>query len=233
MNMEINKIVAAAYDFKASLDLAGAFVRSGLSVDIWNGFRYFKDSRAMVSVYNLESYSLHPEAEYSLVARLFGSTEKSTLCFWKTDSSLRGNLGAELIGMMDGRGEDRLLLLTAHPIVRKFTKDAVQYHTIDNQPIVLANAAERIRTFRHIPILWGEGVAFDKEGIYVPNCDSQEAFDCLVDDLKKDPPMLLAGTSALAERLAYIYQLPRLVQIKVDGKSGKLELASLTWEEDN
>ncbi len=62
-----NSIVGAAYDLKAAFDLAAACLKSGLTVEVFNGSLYHPESKAQVSVYNLESFFLTPSEERTLI----------------------------------------------------------------------------------------------------------------------------------------------------------------------
>ena len=221
-----NKIVCAAYDFKAALDLAAAFARSGLTVEVFNKTQY-DPCKAQAAVYNLESFFWDPDKEYTAMYDLFSKVPPETLCFLKSDSSLRGNIGSELRALMDSRGETRLLFIPALPGAQKFTKNGVQYQFKDGQEIVLADANRLIASFRGTSVAHTE----DEEGIRVADCTSETAFDCLVDELSQRHPTVLAGTSALAGRLARALALPLQASVPLDGKQGVLRLDSLEWEE--
>ncbi len=223
----VNKIVGAAYDFKAALDLAAAFAQSGLTVDVFNATAY-RPSKAQAAVYNLESFFLSPEEEYAAMRGLFESVPAETICFLKSDSSLRGNIGSELRALMDGRGERRLLFLPALPSARKFTENGVQYQLKDGRKNVLADAKRLIGVFRDTPVAERE----DDEGVRVADCASEATFDCLVDEIARRSPMILAGTSALAGRLARALALPRQAAVSLDGKHGALLLDTLEWKEE-
>lgn len=227
--MKISKIVGAAYDYKASLDLAAAFVRGGLSVDVWNGDTYHAESQTQVSVYNLESFFWTPEQEYESVVKLFSAAPEDALCYMKSDSSLRGNLGSELRGLMDSRKQKQLIFISALPGAKKFFEAGEQYQVLENGKTVLANAEKLISDFRDTPVSLGKGL--DAEGVCIPDCTTPEQFEDLVKALGEKQPVVLAGTGALAEKLGAVYGLPRKANVELDGKPGTLILDTLDWEE--
>ena len=223
-----NRIVGAAYDFKAALDLAAAFVRSGLTVDVFNAAQY-RPSGAQVAVYNLESFFFDPDREYSAMHELFSGVPAGTLCFLKSDSSLRGNIGSELRALMDARSQTSLLFVPALPGAQKYTENGVQYQLKDGQKSILADAKQLIGAFRATPV----ADAMTADGVYVADCTSAAAFDALVDGIARARPTILAGTSALAGRLARAFALTPQANVLLDGKRGVLSLDTLEWKEES
>lgn len=239
--MPNNKIVGAAYDLKASLDLAAAFLRGGLTVEVFSGGEYRARSDTQAVIYNTESFFMQPEEEYAFLKRLFQSAPEGTCCFMKTDSSLRGNVGGELAALRDARGIGTLLFVPAFPKTRKFTQNGVQYQLEGEgeQRNILADAPRLIRSFRETQVSCGPVDQAQKAvgGIYVADCSSKEDFDGIVEALKAKRWEALAGTSALAEKLAAICHLetgsaPALdaAAIRLDGKPGMLCLSTLEWK---
>lgn len=222
-----NKIVGAAYDDKAALDLAAAFARSGLTAEVFSGHTY-RPGKAQAAVYNLNSFFLSPDEEYSAVYNLFASVPADILCYMKSDSSLRGNIGSELRALMDARGKDSLLFIPALPGAQKFTEDGIQYQLLHGENKVLADAKQLISSFRDTPVFTGHAKA--AKGVYIADCASQKAFDHLTDQLANSRPSILAGTGALAARLIRVLELPAMAFVMLDGKSGSLRLDSLEWE---
>ena len=68
------KVVAAAYDLKAAFDLAAAFMRGGMSVEVYTSWQYRDGCAAQVAVYDTESFFMQPEEEYQTIDKvpLFG-----------------------------------------------------------------------------------------------------------------------------------------------------------------
>ena len=237
------KIVAAAYDLKAAFDLAAAFMRGGMSVEVYTSWQYRDGCAAQVAVYDTESFFMQPEEEYALLERLFRSAPAGCLCFMKSDSSLRGNLGSELAALRNARAAESLLFVPAFPKARKFTQNGVQYQLgADGQKRdVLGNAAQLINSCQNTSVFCGP---VDKLGaadgcVFVADCPSQEAFDEIIREMTGKCWEALAGTSALAERLAEICDLrstrekPLMGEtaLLVDGKRGMLRLDTLEWKE--
>lgn len=236
-------VVAAAYDLKAAFDLAAAFMRGGMRVEVYTSGPYRDDCTAQVAVYDTESFFMRPEEEYALLEGLFRAAPAGCLCFMKSDSSLRGNLGGELAALRNARDVESLLFIPAFPRARKFTQNGVQYQlgADGRERDVLGDAARLIRGFRDTAVSCGPVEELGAAGgcVFVADCASQEAFDEIVRGMVGTRWKALAGTSALAERLAEICGLrgggekPLMdaCALMVDGKRGMLRLDTLEWEE--
>lgn len=237
------RIVAVAYDLKAALDLAAALIRGGLDAEAFTGAHWRDDCGARAAVYDAESYFMPPEEEYALLTRLFSAAPRECLCFLKSDSSLRGNLGSELAALRDARHEDRLLLIPAFPKARRFTRGGIQYQLPEEGQegeIPLGNAARLISAFRGSAVRCGPLSGFNAaEGcVYVADCASQTELDAIMEELAGRPWSALAGSGALAEGLGFICGLrpagtprPPEAPLKLDGKPGVLRLDTLEWKE--
>ena len=90
---------------------------------------------ADVLVWDSETRHLSPEqareAIRSVAARL--RTYPDCYFFKKTDSALRGNIGAELQGLLEGLNARQIAFLPAYPEINRTTENGVQY--IDGVPV--------------------------------------------------------------------------------------------------
>lgn len=237
------RVIAAAYDLKAAFDLASALMRGGISVEVYTSAQYRDGCAAQAAVYDTESFFMQPEEEYALLVKLFRCAPKECLCFMKTDSALRGNVGSELAALRDAKNAESLLFIPAFPKARKFTQNGVQYQLgADGQKRdVLGNAAQLINSFRNTAVSCGplNRRGMGERCVHVADCASQEAFDGMVQEMAASRWDALAGTSALAERLAAICGLEKRAEplcmpeaaLRVDGKPGMLRLDTLEWKE--
>ena len=239
--MTKRKIVAAAYDQKAAYDLAMSFARAGLSVEIWNGKVCLQESTAQVSIYNLESFFMHPDEEYTCVKALFRNIPDDTICFMKTDSSLRGNVASELAALRDARGVETLIFVPAFPQGGKFTKSGIQYQKIGGTTSKLLDVAERIRCFSNLNVSFGPLHALKKDfqGVFVVDCTSEPEFNDILRELGACLPTALAGSSAFAGGIAKQIMGSNAgavlfgseIAVMQDGKRGILLTDPLNWEE--
>lgn len=236
-------IVAVAYDLKAALDLAAALIRGGLDAEAFTGARWRDGCEARAAVYDAESFFMNPEEEYALLTRLFSAAPRECLCFLKSDSSLRGNLGSELAALRDARGVDRLLFIPAFPKARKFTRSGVQYQRPEKDEegeVSLGNAAQLIGGYRGSAVRCGPLTGFNavESCVYVADCASQAELDAMIAKMAGSSWSALAGSGALAEGLAIICGLAPAATarapeapLKLDGKPGVLRLDTLEWKE--
>lgn len=234
------QIVAAAYDYKAALDLAAAFLRSGLTAELFCTKEY-RPGAAQAVIFDTESFFLPEEEEYALLYRLFSSAGKNALCFFKTDSSLRGNVGAELAALRDASGAKPLLFVPAFLPARKFTRAGRQYQLTEGESVCdIADASEKIAGFRSTPCFCGPCEAVRQQsGIFVLDCAGETQFEELTAWLGSRPLTALAGTSSLAGKMHSVCGLTPeqapfggdTAPLRVDGAAGILSLSALEWKE--
>jgi len=127
------KLLIAADDLTGALDTGVRFAKEGISTAVLlntdAGLR-----GADVVVVNTESRHLSKEAAEEIVFRL---TERARLggteyFYKKTDSALRGNIGAELTGMLRASKERLLAFIPAYPQLKRITDGGIHY--IDGEP---------------------------------------------------------------------------------------------------
>lgn len=135
--------------------------------------------------------------------------------FKKTDSGLRGNVGGELQGIMEGMGARSLHFIPALPAMGRITRDGVHY--VDGAPVAEGVfGADPFEPVRHsavadilaeqtaLPVwLHPQGSGPDgRAGIHVYDAGSQGEVEALALALKQEDSLsLLAGCSGLAAAL--------------------------------
>lgn len=233
-----NKIIAAAYDLKASLDLASAFIKTGLSTEVFSWDGQVVESKATAIIYNLESFFFTPEKEYNVVRCVFQLAKDYDVCFFKTDSSLRGNVGAELRGLLDGLSYHPLIFVPALPSAGKFTDKNIQIQVSAGKRNIIADAGALVSEFMDTTVSEGD-VTQNDTAVIIKNCMSEIDFDDICSELHRLQPKAIAGTSALASRLATIYGFPPdtsqkqaddIFLLSVDKVPGVLNRNSLEWQ---
>lgn len=229
-------VVAAAYDLKAAFDLAAAFMRGGLTAQVCRTGTCPAQICADAVVLDPETFFCDAQREYEIMRALFESAGVGTRLFLKTDSSLRGNVAAEVSALLDAAGVEGLPFVPAMPKAGKITRDGVQWlHGENGESAVLADVRALIAGFRGDSAYCGPMDAMPRQGICVLDCQSQEEVDAIAEALGRDW-MALAGTGALAERVAcWLSGLPVRAQetwpLTLDGKRGLLDAATLEWRE--
>ena len=130
------RLFIIADDFTGALDTGVKLAGLGAKTRVVTSFP--EDPRvcdADVLVWDSETRHLSPEqaqeAIRSVAARL--RTYPDCYVFKKTDSALRGNIGAELQGLLEGLNARQIAFLPAYPEINRTTENGVQY--IDGVPV--------------------------------------------------------------------------------------------------
>ena len=132
------KLLMIADDFTGALDTGVQFAVRGARTCVVTDPAYdFSQTKAEteVLVLDVETRHLTPEAAYQRVFRAVRDALGAgfTCIYKKTDSALRGNVGAELTAVLDAAGADRLAFLPALPKMNRVTRGGVHY--IDGVPV--------------------------------------------------------------------------------------------------
>ncbi len=126
------QLLMIADDFTGALDsgvhLANSGARTtvvtGVNVD-WNGLALDVE----VLVVDAETRHLPAKQAYDAVYKIVTEAKAWGIpyIYKKTDSALRGNIGAELDALLAASGETQLPFLPAFPKINRLTKDGVHY----------------------------------------------------------------------------------------------------------
>ena len=132
------KLLIVADDLTGGLDTGVQFARQGVTTRIVvnpDGTGDWTETDVQVLVAVTESRRLSPEAAYSVVFRIVAEAKRAGIpyVYKKTDSALRGNIGAELSAALAASGADMLPFLPAFPRLRRTT--AGGRHYIDGVPV--------------------------------------------------------------------------------------------------
>ena len=111
--MTSTKLLVIADDFTGGLDTGVQFARQGIATRIMVnpdgvGDWWETDSQVLVAV--TESRHLSPEDAYAVVFRFVSEAKRAGIShvYKKTDSALRGNIGAELSAALAASGVNML-----------------------------------------------------------------------------------------------------------------------------
>jgi len=126
------KLLVIADDFTGALDTGVQFAKQGVKtlVTTDTGIDMQKiDSSIEVLVVDTETRHMTGVDAYKTVYSLVKKSVAIGIkhIYKKTDSVLRGNIGSELLAVMDGAGSDKLMFIPAYPDNSRIIVDGVQY----------------------------------------------------------------------------------------------------------
>lgn len=125
------QLLIIADDFTGALDTAVQFAAYGEDIRVLTGpdadLTVARDCRVLVV--DAETRHLPPQGAYRSVARIVEQAVALSIpyIYKKTDSALRGNIGAELTALLDVSGRRQLPFLPAFPQIGRITRGGVQY----------------------------------------------------------------------------------------------------------
>ncbi|MBQ1531219.1 MAG: four-carbon acid sugar kinase family protein [Solobacterium sp.] len=125
------KLLILADDLTGALDSGVQFTTKGdqvyIRVDHENALE--DTDKADVLVVNTETRHIPSDEAYRIIYELVREAIDAgiTGIYKKTDSGLRGNVGAELTAVLDAAQADRLAFIPAWPAMGRTTKDGIHY----------------------------------------------------------------------------------------------------------
>ncbi len=229
------QLLVIADDFTGALDTGIQFARHGIATTLFLSDALtaglLADCQADVVVADTESRHLPPEdaaARVRAVTRL-AKAAGCPVFYKKTDSTLRGNLGAELAAMQDVCGAKRLFFAPAYPALGRTTRGGTQL--VNGVPLARTDfAADPFNPIGtdFIPALLAEQtdrpVRIAAPAALPPEDDRPEL---VVFDAETDAELLqtaqalwahgeavcLAGCAGFAAALEAVLDLPRTAQV--------------------
>lgn len=222
----MTKLLVIADDFTGALDTGIQFAREGTKTCVAIGADGVLASRADYPVIVIDSETRHlPHGEaYETVCRLVNEARAAGVgyIYKKTDSALRGCVGAELSAALDAwPGADELAFVPAFPKVRRTTKGGTQY--IDGVPVSeSAFGRDPFEPVRHSYIpdiiaeqsevevrLASEAASPYGRQITVYDASTEEDLAEVAARLKTKGCTLAAGCAGLAAHLGVFIELPK------------------------
>ena len=217
-------LLIIADDITGALDTGVQFGKQGILAeivmhpeDLATSVR--QNSGTEVWIINTESRHISPEraAEKVRDAVIEGKSLGIQHFYKKTDSTLRGNLGAELEAFLEATGQDLIPFIPAHPVLNRFTRNG--YHYINEEPVHMTSFGqdplEPVQD-NHIPSILkeqtkvevyslphseigGKGLVHHQgKGILVGDCQSLDDLRSIVDFIKEnDLQFAMSGSAAL------------------------------------
>lgn len=190
------RLLMIADDFTGALDTGVQFAACGVSTRVVTDrtvlLKEYTDS-CEVLVVDAETRHLPPQEAYDIVVKIVSQAVALGIShiYKKTDSALRGNVGAELTALRDASGCAQLPFLPAFPKMNRNTIHGIHY--IGDKPVaesvfgadpfepvthsdVCQLIAEQSTTpVTSCPALTAEAVITEEPGILVFDSSSQEA----------------------------------------------------------
>ena len=123
-------LLILADDFTGALDTGVQFAACGIATRVVVGEQVdFAANDAAVLVVDTETRHLPAAEAYAVIAKLTREAMSAGVfsIYKKTDSALRGNIGAELSALLKTSGERQLPFLPAFPQIDRVTRDGVHY----------------------------------------------------------------------------------------------------------
>lgn len=123
-------LLIIADDFTGALDTGVQFTARGIQTQVVvNPDVDFAAHDTTVLVVDTETRHLPAEQAYKIVSRLTDRARQSGVryIYKKTDSALRGNIGAELSAALKASGEKQLFFVPAFPQIGRVTKEGIHY----------------------------------------------------------------------------------------------------------
>ena len=223
------KVLIIADDLTGALDTgvqmakAGAKVLPKVPTDI-SGFQ-----GSEVLIVNTDSRHCPSSFAYDQTRRVAALAKQAgvPVVYKKTDSAMRGNIGAELAGAMDGSSQKHLYFVPAFPKLNRFTVNGIQY--IEGKPLAQSafqkdplNPATESSVLNIISHQTNHSISLvhcaenpesaTKADIMVFDSDSESRMQDIAEYLaRQEKPLLLGGCAGLA------YYLPQICDIQMQG----------------
>ena len=201
------KLLIIADDFTGALDTGVQFASLGAKSLVVTDLPYdMKSSEGLdVLIYDAETRHTSPEKAYDTVKAATSCAKNHNVPFVykKTDSGLRGNIGAELAGAMDGLGLDGMAFVPAFPAMKRITRGGVHY--IDGVPVSQSMfGKDPFEPVRHSAVKDIIAEQTDKSGIRVYDAETDGDMMNIANQLGVEGLKLTAGCAGFGNVLARV-----------------------------
>jgi uncharacterized protein YgbK (DUF1537 family) len=235
------KLLIISDDFTGALDTGVQFAANGaatyVAVDSQIDYNQIA-SNVEVLVIDAETRHLEKNAAYETVFSIVQKAKKFHIpyIFKKTDSALRGNIGAELTAAIQASGESHIHFIPGFPQIDRITVNGVHYingvpvaESIFGQdpfePVIYSDIRQIIASQSELEThIMGTNIPKScelPEGILVYDSSCNEDIENIAKKLmKKDEMHLIAGCAGLASKLSQVLHLggekPQVPKIKAN-----------------
>lgn len=227
------KLVIIADDFTGALDSGVQFSARGADVRVLADADFVAMPDADVLVINAESRHMTADCAYQTVHSIAcrALAEGAEHIYKKTDSALRGNIGAELSAVMDAANETRLPFIPAFPKMNRMTRAGVHYisgvpvaeSAFGADPFSPVRESEvkkliALQTAREVTSCAASSGIPDQAGIHVYDAEKEVDLDRIADLLMPEHLRISAGCAGFGAALAHV--------LGFDGKAGDVGVRS-------
>lgn len=217
------EILVIADDFTGSTDTGVRFYQRGFSVDIVFDAAEIETKKTEVVVINTNTRNDLIENAHQTVYQVCQKLSlPSQHIYKKVDSTLRGNVGAELEACMQGTKRDLVIFCSALPAANRIIKNgiclvsgvpllATEFATDPRKPVISSSVKDiiasqtstRIVEIDHAyleqMLLQQIAIATGTPTIFVVDAETEQDLKQISDVIEKiDRPVIIAGSSGLA-----------------------------------
>ncbi len=206
-----------ADDYTGALDTGVKLAKRGIRTRVVNELPSVFPEDCEVLVWDTETRHVKPDDAEEKIVDAVRRHREVPVIYKKTDSGLRGNIGAELAALYAASGENSLAFIPAYPEMNRITRGGIHY--IDGVPVdessfgkdpfnpVQYSSVDVIvqEQTGHPVTLCTDGTKPLAKGINIFDCESREQMDALAEELKAQGVRILAGCAGFGECLpAYL-----------------------------
>jgi len=224
-------VLIIADDFTGALDTGAQFQRRGIRTSVTTSADCdFACVDSDVLAVDAQTRHIAPEKAKRCVYEIVKRARDAGIpyIYKKTDSVMRGNIGAELEGALEASGETSIYLVPAYPKSGRTTVGGVQYlngvpvaRSVFGrdpfEPVRYSDLSDLLGQQTDIPIRkvsvgdLSQGRTFSKTAdreIVVVDAETDEDLRMAASVLSAKGPKLLAGCAGFAEMLPELWELP-------------------------
>jgi len=205
--LKFSDIGILADDLTGACDAAACFAPGNGPIAVLVS-REHRDVHSVIrTVINTQSRLMKPEEARAVLRSLGKQLSGKQVIFKKIDSALRGPVGAELAGLIEGLGERTIILAPAIPGICRTTKNGFIYDSgvpIHQTPYA-GDAASPVG-FAHIEQILSLTGEIQCE---IPDAESDEDLRRIAEQSLRNIPVVFAGSIGLADALAHMVEFNR------------------------
>lgn len=211
------RLLILADDFTGAMDTGVQFAKLGIKTRVGTDVASLLVSSldAVVLVADTETRHLSPTDAYQKVYREARAGREAGIqaLYKKTDSALRGNVGAELSAVIAGWGAKSLPFIPAYPKIGRITRNGIHYigdlpvsesafGKDPFSPVLCSDVAAWLARQSCVPVIRAGGTPFPEPFIEVYDAGTDEDLSAIAESLKAGGSLhLLAGCAGMASVL--------------------------------
>ena len=201
------QLLIIADDFTGALDTGVQFAELGAKTLVVTENDYdLRNSEGLdVLIFDSETRHVKPEEAYNKIHAITKKAKNFGVpyVYKKTDSGLRGNIGAELAGAMDALGVSEIAFIPAFPAMRRVTRGGVHY--VDGVPVAKSMfGKDPFEPVRHSAVKDILAEQTDKTGIRIYDAETDGDMIAIAGKLGHEGLRLTAGCAGFAGVLAHV-----------------------------